>query len=134
VSYPDAPSPADAPSFADVTGGATIIDEIRTEYHPRSHKLDSVCSFEEYGSGSTKRKCPTIVDSEPWWPNFNSLEDFLYAELTLQANLNSETSEKLIKLINRCIDGKGTFTYKSHVDVENAWKRASSTAMPVSYI
>ena len=96
--------------------------------------IGQVRPFEEYDSGSTNCKRPDVVDSEPWWPNFNSLEDFLYAELILKAHLNSEVSDKLIKLINRCLDGKGTFSYKSHADVENAWKRASSTVTGVSYI
>jgi hypothetical protein len=127
VSYLDAPSPAD------VTDSAPI-DEIRTQYHPRSHKHDKVCSFDEYDPGSTTSKRPMAVDSEPWWPNFNTLEDFLYAELVLKAHINGEISGKLIKLFNRCLDGKGTFTHKSHADVENAWKRASSTLAAVSYV
>jgi hypothetical protein len=121
----------EAAPLADATSGATT-DKIRTEYHPRSRKRAKVCGLEEYGSEFTHRRRPTFI--EPWWPDFNSQEDFLYAELVLQANMSSDISDKLIKLINRCLDGKGAFTLKGHADVENAWKRASPRVTAVSKI
>jgi hypothetical protein len=48
--------------------------------------------------------------------------------------MSSNVSEKLIKLINWCLDGKGAFTLKGHADVENAWKRASLRVTAVSKI
>jgi hypothetical protein len=39
--------------------------------------------------------------------------------------MSSDVSDKFIKFINRCLDGKGAFTLRGHADVENAWKRAS---------
>jgi len=134
VSNFNAASPSnvtEATPLADVTSGGTT-DKIRTEYHPRSRKRAKVCSLEEYGSEFTHRRCPTFI--EPWWPDFNSREDFLYAELVLQANMSSDVSDKLIKLINWCLDGKGAFTLKGHADVENAWKRASPRVTAVSKI
>jgi hypothetical protein len=114
---------------AGVTNGATI-DEIRTEYHPSSRKHAKVRRSEEYHSESTNRQCPTVT--EPWWPNFNTQEDFLFAELVHEARLNDQLLEKLINVVNRCIDGKGVFTFKSPADVEAVWERASSTVTTVS--
>ena len=118
----------DAPP-ADVTDGVTV-DGIRVEYHPRSRKPARVCPFEEYDSEFTHRQ-RTVV-TEPWWPHFNSREDFLFAELVHEARLSSELLDRLIKLVNRCIDEKGALTFKGPGDVEAAWKRASSTVTTVS--
>jgi hypothetical protein len=125
------PSTADtseAAPPADVTD--SIADEIRIEYHPKSRKHAKFCRFEEYDSESTHRQCPAVT--EPWWPSFNTREDFLFTELIHEARLNNQLLEKLIKLVNRCIDRKGVFTFKGPADVEAAWKRASSTVTTVS--
>jgi len=119
----------EATPTADVTESATT-DEIRIEYHPKSRKPARVCSIEEYNSESTQPQCATVA--EPWWPDFKSREDFSFAEIILQGHLSNELSDKLIKLFNRCMEGKGEFMLKGHVDVESAWKRASSRVTAVS--
>jgi hypothetical protein len=119
----------EAAPTAHVADGVTT-DEIRTEYHPKSGKPTKVCRFEEYNSDSTLPRHTTVAD--PWWPDFKSREDFSYAEIIHQAHLSNDLSDKLIKLINRCLEGKGEFTFKGHADVETAWKCASSRLTAVS--
>ena len=116
---------AEATPPAKETNGATM-DEIRTEYHPSSHKQAKVCRSEEFDSESAHRQRPDVT--EPWWPTFNSQEDFLFAELVHEARLSSELVDRLLELIHRCIDGEGVITFKDHADVEAARKRASESS------
>jgi hypothetical protein len=127
ISFPS--SHDDLPSSANVTDGATT-NKSRTEYHPRSRRSAKVGQFnsEEYGA-STQRQRPTPV---PWWPFFRSLEDFLVSELLLECHLSKDQADKLIKIIDSCVNGKGLFTLKSFSDVEAAWDQASLKLAPVS--
>jgi hypothetical protein len=104
-----------------VTDGATI-DKIRVEYHPKSRKPPKVCHIEEYDSGSTRGRHTPAAD--PWWPDFKSQGDFEYTEIVLRAHLSNELSDKLISLINRCIEGKDELTFKGQADVENCYGRS----------
>jgi hypothetical protein len=109
----------------DTTDGAPNI-EIRTEYHPRSHKPAKVSCVKEAGSSAHRST------TEPWWPYFNTIDDFLLAEILLEGALSSELVERLIKLINRCMEGKGSLTFKGAKDIENAWEHVSLRLAPVS--
>src|SRR6266851_1816850 len=120
---------AGPPSSANVPDGATT-NESRTEYHPRSCRPAKVGHFnsEEYGA-STQRQCPTSV---PWWPFFRSKEDFLISELLQECHLSKGQLDRLIKIIDSCVNRKGLFMLKSFSDVEAAWDQASLKLAPVS--
>ncbi|KAI0284933.1 hypothetical protein BC826DRAFT_1189767 [Russula brevipes] len=115
----------------DVVRGAAI-SEFRVEYHPRSqkHVKPEVYRSEEYHSAYQPSPQPPRGDSNPWGPFFNTREDFLVAELLLEAGMNKEQSERLIKIIGRCVSGKGTFTLARYADIESAWERASINLTP----
>ncbi|KAI0286311.1 hypothetical protein BC826DRAFT_1121252 [Russula brevipes] len=116
----------------DVVRGAAI-SEFRVEYHPRSqkHVKPEVYRSEEYHSAYQPSPQPPRGDSNPWGPFFNTREDFLVAELLLEAGMNKEQSERLIKIIGRCVSGKGTFTLARYADIESAWERASINLTPI---
>jgi len=115
--------------LANITDGATTND-FQTEYHPRSHRLAKVScvNLEEYGA-STRCQCPTLI---PWWPFFRSLEDFLVSEILLKCHLSKDQLDRLIKIINSCVNRKGLFTLKSFSDVEAVWDQALMKLAPVS--
>lgn len=124
------PSPRDSPpSLANVTDGA-MANESRTEYHPRSNKPAKVGHFNSEGHRASTQ-CPHPTPT-PWWPFFRSLEDFLVSELLLECHLSRDQSDRLIKIIDSCVNGKGLFTFKSVSDVEAAWDQASLKLAPVS--
>jgi len=117
---------ADVSPPSDVASSATA-DRIRTEYHPETGKEPTTSHFKEYHSSAQPQ-----LASEPWWPFFNSEDDFIFSEILLEGRLNKGLSERLVKFIRRCADGKGSFTFASYADVECAWERASSKLTPVS--
>jgi hypothetical protein len=126
ISFPS--SHDDPPSSANVTDGAAT-NESRTEYHPRSRKPAKVGHFSSEEGTSTRRQHPTPA---PWWPFFRSLEDFLVSELLLECRLSKDQADRLIKIIDSCVNGKGLFTLKSFSDVEAAWDQVSLKLAPVS--
>jgi hypothetical protein len=118
VPRPDSAPPADVEPSADMVG----CDTVRTEYHPRSRRPAKVCLLDDYDT-SSNQGCSV---AEPWWLFFKTREDFLFSEILHHGHLNNDLSERLIKLVNLCLAGKGVFTIKRHADIEGAWERASS--------
>jgi hypothetical protein len=72
-------------------------------------------------------------DSKPWSP-FKSLADFQFAEVALEAALNKNQVEKLIKIIRRCINGGDVFNLASHKEICEIWADASAMVSPVSVL
>lgn len=122
----DSAPPADTELSADAAPPADMVgcDTIRTEYHPRSRRPAKVCLLDDYDT-SSHQGCQDPV-AEPWFPFFNTREDFLFAKILHDGHLNNDLSERLIKLVNLCLTGKGVFTIKRSADIEGAWGRASS--------
>ncbi|KAH9965573.1 hypothetical protein BJV74DRAFT_799600 [Russula compacta] len=67
---------------------------------------------------------------DPWWPFFNTCEDFLLSEIILNFNLSHEQGERLIKFIKHCMSGKGTLMLSSMGDIQNAWDQVSLKLTP----
>jgi hypothetical protein len=105
-------------------------DKIRTEYHPGSCRCDETLSVDDYGCAPQSPAHPP--HAEPWWPFFNTCEDFLLLEILLEGQLSNELSDRLIKLFNWCLSGKGTLMLTSHSKVLAAWEHTLSKLMPVS--
>ena len=128
VPFPNSHHDAGPASLANVTDDATT-NKIRTEYHPSSHRPAKVSHIDlEYGT-STQCERPTLA---PWWPFFRSREDFLVVEILLESHIPRDKSDKLIKIFDSCLNGKGLFTFKGISDVEAAWDQVSLKLAPVS--
>ena len=65
---------------------------------------------------------------------FCTRDDFLFAELLRESGLSREGSDRLIKLINRCIDGKGLITFSSYAELQDSreryWKSRLTSVSP----
>ncbi|KAG2117138.1 uncharacterized protein F5147DRAFT_811351, partial [Suillus discolor] len=99
------------------------VDDIRCEYHPSSGIPPEVHAFEDF-----KRR-PTPLASippnqHPWAP-FKSRLEFELAELALEACLNNEQTDQLIRLCNRCTSRQEKFTFRTHKDIHDRWETAS---------
>ena len=119
---------ADPASLANITDDATT-NKIWTEYHPRSNRPAKVGHINLAYGASTQCECPTLA---PWWPFFRMWEDFLVVEILLESHLAWDKLDKLIKIIDSCVNGKGLFTLKGISDVEGAWDQASLKLAPMS--
>ncbi|KAG1839402.1 hypothetical protein DFJ58DRAFT_845711 [Suillus subalutaceus] len=111
------PEPVDAHTFP-----AFARDDIKVEHHPNSSIKTTVHSFETF-------KChpaPSVVppDRQPWYP-FQSRLEFKVAEIALEAALNNEQTDQLIKICQQCAIGKDKFTFFNHKDIHNKWEAAS---------
>lgn len=126
VPLPDSPLPAD-------DADDPTIDHIRTEYHPSSGKAAKTSPYEEYDSSQSHRSSTRRTRvTNPWWPFFNTREDFLLSEVLREGSLSNEQTDNLLKIIKQCLSGKGSLTFATHADVQAARDRASLRLTPVS--
>lgn len=102
------------------------------EYHPHSEKRSRVLSPEEFKQSFIDESDPTVPpDDEPWRP-FRSREDFEFAELVNDASLNQNQIKKFIKLIQRCQNKPGAFTFQNYSDLESTLADSSKLLTPVT--
>jgi hypothetical protein len=71
------------------------------------------------------------LDDEPWRP-FSTREDFAFAELIHDAKLNRGQIEGFIKLIQRCQESPGLFTFNTYNDLKKTLDRAQKILTEVS--
>lgn len=119
------------------TGGSNsatpeaLIDDIRVKYHPHSGRISETLPFEEFGRKRDSASTQCTPNETPWKP-FRSQADFEFAEIALDAALNQQQVEALIKLFHHCIESKDKlFTLRNHADLVNMWDNASSHLTPV---
>jgi len=102
------------------------------EYHPHSKKRTRVISAEEFKASLSGNSEPTTPpDDKPWRP-FQSREDFEFAELVHDAALNRPQIERLIKLIQRCQNAPGAFTFHNYNELKGSLDSASKLLTPVT--
>ncbi|KAH9956391.1 hypothetical protein BJV74DRAFT_800146 [Russula compacta] len=71
---------------------STILGVVSLQaYHP---KVYSACKSSSHDKPNLK----------PWWPFFKTCEDFLILEILIDSSLSNAQLDKLLKLINRCIN------------------------------
>ncbi|KAG2067656.1 hypothetical protein BDR04DRAFT_1129523 [Suillus decipiens] len=99
------------------------LDNIKVEYHLSSGievKVYPFNSFHHHPMASSE----VPHSAEPWCP-FQSCLEFEVAELALEADLNNQKTNQLIKLCHCCIVGKEKFTFKTHKDIQIKWEAVS---------
>ena len=67
------------------------------------------------------------------WLPFASRGDFECSDLVLDAALNENQVNKLLKLINRLKNGEETLTFTNYTQVKDRWARAAYNVTPVSH-
>ncbi|KIO12067.1 hypothetical protein M404DRAFT_125704 [Pisolithus tinctorius Marx 270] len=95
--------------------------DFKTEFHPHSNTPSLFQSQEEFGQHATAMMAP---DPHPWCP-FIEGGDYLFAEISLQAGLNTSQINGLLSLIPCIVQGKENATLQNDVDLQCAWDRAA---------
>ncbi|EGO30670.1 hypothetical protein SERLADRAFT_364543 [Serpula lacrymans var. lacrymans S7.9] len=108
-------------------GESLQIDDIKTEYHPTSGRTAKVDHFSDFKRGFSGKA--RIKNSCPWQP-FKSRVDFEFAEVALEAALNKDQINRLVKVIHQSIQDPGSFTLKDQSDLYETWKIASHALTP----
>lgn len=108
---------------------AVQLDDIKVEYHPKSGRPTTIHPFEEF-KRNTQQEPDIPPSSEPWSP-FKSRADFEFAEIVLQASLNTRHTDALIKLFRRVVDEQAEFTFTSHADLKRSFDTAALAHTPV---
>ncbi|KAG1862822.1 hypothetical protein DFJ58DRAFT_715227 [Suillus subalutaceus] len=80
--------------------------------------------FDDFKRHPTPSTSSTPPDKQPWAP-FKSQLEFEIAELALEACLNNEQTDRLIKFCNRCASRQEKITFQNHKDIRNMWDAVS---------
>ncbi|KAG1886896.1 uncharacterized protein F5891DRAFT_1200395 [Suillus fuscotomentosus] len=99
------------------------VDDIRCEYHPSSGIPPEVHAFEDFKWHPTP--LASIPPNKHPWAPFKLRLEFELAELALEACLNNEQTDRLIRLCNRCTSRQEKFTFQTHKDIHDRWETAS---------
>jgi hypothetical protein len=99
-------------------------DTIRTEYHPKSGRK---LKFEQFrGPSPADIPPPPNTSSKAPWTPFKSRADFEFAEIALQAALNQNQVDRLLKIFERCASGKDKLNLKNNKEIREIWSDASA--------
>ncbi|KAF8273399.1 hypothetical protein EI94DRAFT_1564102 [Lactarius quietus] len=107
---------------------STTFNGIQTRYHPKSGRPATTRLVD--GLSSAPPPSTYQVQTEPWSPYFETREDFMISEVILDGCLGIELLDKLLRIIDLCIAGKGKVTLKTFSQVQSAWERASMKLSP----
>jgi hypothetical protein len=124
----------DSLTSGSIGSGARILNDgdIVVEYHPHSGKTPQFLGSEGFKASLGNRSDPMKPpDDNPWGP-FRSREDFEFADIVHDANLNRPQIERLIKFIRRCENTPGSFTIQSYSDLKDSLEHASKLLTPVT--
>ncbi|KAI6100965.1 hypothetical protein EV401DRAFT_2061435 [Pisolithus croceorrhizus] len=113
-------------SEANVADGvaANNIDDICVEYHPNASIPPQEIPFAEFARGHRPRAYKPDVSTDPWYP-FRSRLDFEFAELALEAALNKEQVNRLLRLMKSIRSAGEVFTLNEYNDLQSTWRAAS---------
>jgi hypothetical protein len=100
-------------------------------YHSNSGLSSKSTNFDDYMETISAASSP-LTQEKPWWPYFNSREDFELAELMLEASLSQKQCNRLLNIIQKCAKGSGSVTLSSYGDMQSRWESASSLLTSVS--
>jgi len=103
----------------------------QVEYHPNSGLSSKTANFDDYMESISAASSP-LTQERPWWPYFNSREDFELAKLMLEASLSQQQCSRLLNIIQKCAKGSGSITLSSYGDMQSRWENASSLLTSVS--
>ncbi|KAG1860911.1 hypothetical protein F4604DRAFT_1893733 [Suillus subluteus] len=100
------------------------VDDIKCEYHPSSGITPEVHAFNEFKRRPTPLVSSAPPNKRPWAP-FKSRLEFEIAELALEACLNNDQTDRLIKFCNRCTSRQEKFMFQNHKDIHKRWDAVS---------
>lgn len=106
------------------------VDDICVEYHPHSGREAEIFAFSDFSHNHFPKPPMPNPDRDPWHP-FCTLLDFEVAELALEAALNKDQTEHLIKLLRRVHDRHEKFTLTNQSDLRATWDASGTRLTPV---
>ncbi|KAF8138631.1 hypothetical protein EV363DRAFT_1103097, partial [Boletus edulis] len=100
--------------------------DFKTHFHPRSNRPPLFQYQNDFGCRDIHDLAP---DAQPWRP-FAEEGDYQFAEIALQAGLNTSQVNGLLALMSRISQGKAKVTLRSEVDLRRAWDKAAMQVTP----
>ncbi|KAG2356754.1 hypothetical protein BDR07DRAFT_1453323 [Suillus spraguei] len=83
-----------------------------------------VYAFEDFQRNPMAATSDPLPNKKPWLP-FKSRLEFEVAQIALEAVLNNDQTDRLIKICRQCAIGNDKFTFENHKDIHRKWDAAS---------
>ncbi|KAG2110154.1 hypothetical protein BD769DRAFT_1630365 [Suillus cothurnatus] len=99
-------------------------DDIKVEHHLNSGIKAKVYAFEDFQRNPMAATSDPPPNKKPWLP-FKSRLEFEVAQIALEAALNNDQTDQLIKICRQCAIGNDKFTFENHKDIHRKWDAAS---------
>ena len=109
---------------------APQLDDIRVEYHPQSGRETENFTISDFSHNHFPKPPMPDPDRDPWHP-FHTLLDFELAELALEAALNKNQTERLIRLLRRAHYQREKFMIMNQSDLRATWDASGTCLTPV---
>jgi hypothetical protein len=107
------------------------IGDIKIEYHTDTKKVPEFIPFKKYQARQKFKKSQSNTRN-PWKP-FKTRSDFEFAEVSLRAGLTKNQVNRLIEVMQRCIDGKDSFNIRDHDHMSTIWEAGAVLHTAVSF-
>ncbi|KAF8439411.1 hypothetical protein L210DRAFT_3612603 [Boletus edulis BED1] len=118
---------ASSSSHHDRSVSAELPHDFKTHFHPHSNRPPLFQYQNDFGCRDIHDLAP---DAQPWHP-FTEEEDYQFAEIALQAGLNTSQVNSLLALMSRISQGKAKVTLRSEVDLRFASYQEEDRSFPV---
>ncbi|KAF8549243.1 hypothetical protein OG21DRAFT_1488704 [Imleria badia] len=105
------------------------LDDIRIEYHPHTGLPAETFAFSDFSRTHFPVPPAPDPDRDPWSP-FWTLLDFEIVELALEAVLNKDQTERLIRLLQWLHNQREKFTIRNHADLRATWDASGACLTP----
>ncbi|KAM6499899.1 hypothetical protein JOM56_005407 [Amanita muscaria] len=107
------------------------VDDIKTEFSPKSGRPARVDHYEDYqrSGGARAQKPAQSPKLNPWHP-FRSRAEFKLSKLALDCALTREQVDILTETICGISEGKDMFSIRNYSEMVDLWDRTASTLTP----
>ena len=106
------------------------VGDVKCVYHPHSGKPYKIIPVADHQSVNPSLERERIKKTHPH-RGFHTRDDFELAEFVLDAALNTKLVRRLFTIFNKALDGKSAVTMRSAAELDDAWKVAATSEVPV---
>ena len=105
--------------------------DFKTEYHPHSGHPTIFRLAEDFGQSTSG---PAVQPDEQPWQLFQTAADLEFADIAVQAGLNTSHIDALLALISQVASKSAKIMFKNEKDVRLACDQAVQELTPASHI
>jgi hypothetical protein len=118
-----------AATYSPRESDAEVPADFKTEYHSRNGRLPLFQSADDFGRSAA----PAVQPDEQSWQPFKTEADLEFADVAIQAGLNTSHVNALLSIISQVANHSARVTFKNENELHLACDRAAQELTPVHY-